>query len=117
MKQPHNLAVAGDLRRPSGIYAAGGSARVCGGYGRHLGPRPHHDRRSGCYRLLVFLPRGGADVTLPLSQQLYILAHAVVTVSTRGFPQDTADIHAARARVEALRVAFEFGANTLDDTM
>ena len=63
---------------------------------------------------LAFVPRGGAGVHLPLSQHLCVLGHAFITAATRGFPQDAADLHVAHARVEALRVAFEFGAEMLN---
>ena len=35
--------------------------------------------------LLTFVLRGGADVTLPLSQHLCILEHVIVTDTMRGF--------------------------------
>ena len=63
---------------------------------------------------LAFVPRGEVGVNLPLSHHLCILGHAIVTVATRGLPQDAADVHVARARVEALRVAFELGGKTLN---
>ncbi|CAN0578513.1 unnamed protein product, partial [Laminaria digitata] len=44
---------------------------------------------------LAFTPRGGAGITLPLAHHLSILGHAIVTIATRGLPQDAADLHVA----------------------
>ena len=115
MKQPHDPPVAGDLRGPSGIYAEGGNAKTRERHGRHLGPRPHHDKRSGNHRLLAYLPRGGAGVTLPLLQHLFILGHVIVTIATRGFPQDAADLRVTPSHVEALREALKFGVKMLNN--
>ena len=63
---------------------------------------------------LAFVPRGGSGVTLPQAQHLSILGHAIVTIAIRGLPQEAADLHVARARVDALRGAFDDGARILD---
>ena len=63
---------------------------------------------------MAFGPRGGAGVSLPLSQHNCVLGHALVTIAHRGFPQDAVDLHVTRARVEALRLAFELGAKMLN---
>ncbi|CAN0580305.1 unnamed protein product, partial [Laminaria digitata] len=55
---------------------------------------------------LAFTPRGGAGITLPLAYHLSILGHAIVTIVTRGFPQDATDLHVAHARLENLRDSF-----------
>ena len=44
-----------------------------------------------------------------------ILGHAIVTIAAREFPQDAAELQAARARVEALRQAFNAGSKILHD--
>ena len=51
---------------------------------------------------LAFVPRGGADITLPLAQHLSILGHTIVTIAIRGLPQEAAHLHVARARVDVL---------------
>ena len=64
---------------------------------------------------MALVPRGGAGVTLPLSQHLCTTGNAIVTVATRGFPQEAADLNVARAHVEVLRVAFKFGAKMFNN--
>ena len=64
---------------------------------------------------LAFVPRGGSDITLPLTQHRSILGHAVVTIATRGLPRETADLHLARSRVNAFRAAFDYGARMILD--
>ena len=54
-------------------------------------------------------------MTLPLVQHLSILGHALVTIAVHGLPQEAADIHVARVRVDTLRGAFEDGARMLHD--
>lgn len=63
---------------------------------------------------LVLAPRGGSSITLPLAQHLSILEHAIVTIATRGLPQKVADLHVARACVDALRAAFVNGVRILN---
>ena len=64
---------------------------------------------------LAFVPRGGTGITLPLAKHLSILGHAIVTIATRGLPQKAGNLHVARARVDALRAAFDNGARMLHD--
>ena len=64
---------------------------------------------------LAFVPRGGAGITLPLAQHFSILGHAIVTMAIHGLPQEAADLHVARVRVDALRGAFDDGARMLHD--
>ena len=64
---------------------------------------------------LAFVPRGGAGITLPLAQHFSILGHAIVTIGIRGLPQEAADLHVARARVDALPGAFDDGARMLHE--
>ena len=64
---------------------------------------------------LAFVPRGGASITLPLAQHLSIFGHAIVTIGIRGLPQEAADLHVARARVDALPGAFDDGARMLHE--
>ena len=64
---------------------------------------------------LTFVPRGGSGMTLPLAQHLSIFGHAIVTIAIHGLPQEAADLHVARARVDALRGAFDDGARMLHD--
>ena len=64
---------------------------------------------------LAFVPRGGSGMTLPLAQHLSILGHALVTIAIHGLPQEAAELHVARVRVDALRRAFDDGANMLHD--
>ena len=40
-------------------------------------------------------------MTLPLAQHLSILRHAIVTIAIHGLPQEAADLHVARVRVDA----------------
>ena len=63
---------------------------------------------------LAFVPRGGSGITLPQAQHLSILGHAIVTIAIRGLAQEASDLHVARARVDALRGAFDDGARILD---
>ena len=63
----------------------------------------------------AFVPRGGSGMTLPLSQHLSILGHALVTIATHGLPQEAAELHVARVRVHALHGAFDDGARMLHD--
>ena len=65
--------------------------------------------------VLAFVPRGGAGITLPLAQHLSILGHAIVTIANHGLPQEAADLHVVRARVDALRGAFDDGARMLHE--
>ena len=64
---------------------------------------------------LAFGRRGGSGLTLPLAQHLSILGHAIVTIAIHGLPQEAAHLHVARARVDALRGAFDDGASMLHD--
>ena len=64
---------------------------------------------------LAFVPCGGAGITLPLAQHLSILGHAIVTIAIHGLPQEAADLHVARVRVDALRGAFDDGARMRHD--
>ena len=64
---------------------------------------------------LAFVPRSGSGITLPLAQHLSILGHAIVTIAIHGLPQEAADLYVARARVDALRGAFDDGARMLHD--
>ena len=64
---------------------------------------------------LAFVPRGGSGITLPQAQHLSILGHAIVTMAIHGRPQEAADLHVARVRVDALRGAFDDGARMLHD--
>ena len=72
------------------------------------------ENMDGIY-FLAFVPRGGSGMTLPLAQHLSILGHALVTIAVHGLPQEAADIHVARVRVDTLRGAFEDGARMLHD--
>ena len=65
--------------------------------------------------ILDFVPRSGSGITLPLAQHLSIFGHAIVTIATRGLRQEAADLHVARARVDALCAAFDYGAMMLND--
>ena len=64
---------------------------------------------------LAFGQRVGSGITLPLAQHISALGHAIVTIAIRGLPQESADFHVARARVDALRAAFDNGARMLHD--
>ena len=74
------------------------------------------DNMDGIY-FLAFVPRGGSGMTLPLAQHLSILGHAIVTIAIHGLPQEAADLHVERVRVDALRGAFDDGARMLHDHM
>ena len=56
---------------------------------------------------LAFVPRGGSGMTLRLAQHLSILGYALVMIAIHGLPQEAAELHVARVRVDALRGAFE----------
>ena len=71
------------------------------------------ENMDGIY-FLAFVQRG-SGMTLPLAQHLSILGHAIVTIAIHGLPQEAADLHVARARVDALRGAFDDGARMLHD--
>ena len=64
---------------------------------------------------LAFVPRGGSGITLSLAQHLSILGHAILTIATRGLPQQPTDLHVARASVDTLRGAFDDGARVLHE--
>ena len=64
---------------------------------------------------LAFVPRGGSGMTLPLAQHLSILGHALVTIAIHGLPQEAAELHVARVRMDALRGAFDDGVRMLHD--
>ena len=64
---------------------------------------------------LALVPRGGSGMTLPLAQHLSIFGHAIVTIAIHGLPQEAADLHVARVRVDALPRAFDDGARMLHD--
>ena len=64
---------------------------------------------------LAFTPRDGAGTNLPLAQHLSILGYAIVTIASRGLPQNGADLYVALARLEALGRAFSAEATTLND--
>ena len=64
---------------------------------------------------LAFVPHGGSGMTLPLVQHLSILGHAIVTIVIHGLPQEAADLHVARVRVDAVGGAFDDGARLLHD--
>ena len=64
---------------------------------------------------LAFVPRGGSAMNLPLAQHLSILGHAIVTIVIHGLPQEAADLHVVRVRVDALRGAFDDGVRILHD--
>ena len=64
---------------------------------------------------LPFVPRGGPGMTLPLAQHLSILGHALMTIAIHGLPQEAAELHVVRVRVDALRGAFDDGARMLHD--
>ena len=63
---------------------------------------------------LAFTPRGGAEIALPLPQYLSILGHAIVTIASRGLPQDASELPVARARMDGLRHAFCEGTTLLN---
>ena len=65
---------------------------------------------------LAFVPRGGSGMTLSLAQHLSILGHTLVTIAIHGLPQEAAELHVARVRVDALRGAFDDGARTVSYT-
>ena len=54
-------------------------------------------------------------MTLPLAQHLGILGHALMTIAIHGLPQEAAELHVVRVRVDALRRTFDDGANMLHD--
>ena len=54
-------------------------------------------------------------MTLPLAQHLSILGHALVTIAIHGLPQEAAELHVARVRMDALRGAFDDGVRMLHD--
>ena len=54
-------------------------------------------------------------MTLPLAQHLSILGHALVTIAIYRLPQEAAELHVARVRVDAVRGAFDDGARMLHD--
>ena len=64
---------------------------------------------------LAFVPRGGSGMTLPLAQHLRTLGDALVTIAIHGLPQEATELQVARVRVDALRRAFDDGANMLHD--
>ena len=68
-----------------------------------------------CVDFLAFAPSGRGGIKLPLAQYLSILGHTIVTIAARGLPQDSAGTHAARARVDALRYAYNAGGMILHD--
>lgn len=55
-----------------------------------------------CVNFLCIAPRVGGGVTVPLAQRLSTLGYVTVTIAARGLPQDAANTHTARARVDAL---------------
>ena len=57
----------------------------------------------------------GSDITLPLAKHLNMFGRAIVTMAIHGLPQKAADLHAARARVDALRATFDDGARMPHD--
>ncbi|MEP5245661.1 MAG: hypothetical protein ABJ111_01230 [Alphaproteobacteria bacterium] len=101
------------MRRPPGVDAEGGRAGERGGLGQHFGRRTWHALDD--LHFLAFTPHGGAGITLPLAQRLSIVWHAIVTISYRGRPQDGADLHVARACLEAFGRAVMTGATILKD--
>ena len=64
---------------------------------------------------VTFVPRGGSGMTLPLAQHLSILGHALVTIAIYRLPQEAAELHVARVRVDALHGSFDDGARMLHD--
>lgn len=69
----------------------------------------------GAIDVLALVPCGGAGANLPLSRHPSILRRAIVTIATRGLPQDAADPHVARVCMETPRAAFSHGAKLLND--
>ena len=63
---------------------------------------------------LAFTSRGGAGINFPLAQHLSSLGYAIVTIASRGLPQDGADFPVALAR-EKLGGAFSAEDTILND--